>query len=885
MPNIALRLRTRSPPIIHGPSFRFRCGLRALTFMGHSFYNAHAFWQDKTRIGGTMGGFRMKKVGLSAGRFGRPMARALMCGGTCLGFIAAPAAAQTSGTDASTTSETRAAGNDDEIIVTARKTQERLLDVPVAASTLSAEALTRYATSDLSNIAEQVVGVQLAKGISSTSGGSFSIRGVGNLANDLGNEQPVAINIDGVQLTRGRVVSVSQFDVERIEVLKGPQSLFFGKNSPAGVVSILSTNPKIGGPVEGYAKVQYQFTTNTPSFEGAVSLPISDTFAIRVAGRASKMHDGYVRNVAQPLADPFPAEAGLILPGATYEDLPGTQVSAARVTAVWEPSDDFQAVLKSLYSVERTRGGSGVREILQCGGTRPTTYGIPDPTGDCAGNNVISNGLPPALVVANLYNAPEDGKPFSRTRVWLSSLNMDVTLGPVTVTSVTGLFDFANGAFDNFDYTSYGQATNTQRETGWQFTQELRAVSDFDGPINFSAGIFYQKDRRDYVSGTKIAALGPFAGPGEFNGIYDSLITTASNRGSAYSAFGQLRWKILDTLELAGGVRWTHEKKSTDIGNIFNRLAPFSPAGIRYKPKFSGDNVSPEATLTWKPAPNLTIYGAYKTGYLSGGSSNPATVVNYSVLADPLRPFRYDEETVEGGEIGIKASLFGGQLTGDLTVYRYDYKGLQVQTFDATTTSYFTQNAGGARNQGIEGQLRYRVAPELTLRVAASYADTKFTDYDGGQCYAGQPLSPAPAPGQSKVPGNCYPIGAGKGRYLTGLRYGPAPFQAIAGMTYDTPIGDGSWNFGLTFDGYFYNRTPAWNIPTSPGGAPHSNFNASVRFYQPDNGWEVAAIFTNLTNSDWFPPATIDKPLGTPGDIVGDAQPPRLVTLQAVYRF
>lgn len=783
----------------------------------------------------------------------------------------------------SDTAERYSPTNED-IIVTARRTQERLIDVPVAAATLSAEAIERYATNDLTDIASQVVGVQLARTPSSSSGGSFSIRGVGNLANDLGNEQPVAMNFDGVQLTRGRVVTMSQFDLARIEVLKGPQALFFGRNSPAGVVSILSKTPELDGEYDGYVTTRYQFKTNTPSIEGAVTLPVTDNFAIRLAGRASRMQDGYLRYVAEPRIVDVPGGEDYILPGSGHEWGPGTKTGGLRGTALWKPNENLTVTLRSLYSVERNNGGSGTREIVNCGGTLPTSGGLPDPFGDCIADGRSSNGMPPKFISDNLYNAPKDGKPFSRTRVSLSSLTIDLAAGPIDFTSVTGYYDYRNSAYDNFDYTSFGNATNTQRDKGWQLSQEFRAVSNYDGPLNFSAGLFYQKERRQYVAGSKIANLGPYTTPGEFEGLYDTLITTGFNRTKIYSAFAQLRWSILDNLELAGGARWTREEKSTDVGNIFNRLPMFAPTGYRYDPEFTGENVSPEATLTWNVTPNVTIYGAYKTGYLSGGASNPSTVSNYTMLDDPNLPLVFEEETVEGGEIGIKANLMGGKLVGDLTVYRYDYDGLQVQTFDSDTTSFFTKNAGGARNQGIEGQLRYRVTPELTVRLAASYADLKFVDFETAQCYAGQTRLPQPPAGTPKVKGACYQVGSTGNRNMSGLRYGPAPFQAIVGFTYDTPINN-DWGFGLSFDSYIYNKTPAWQIPYSPGTEAHTLVNGSVQFSRLDDSWKFALIATNLFNSRWHPPAVTDKPLGTPGDITAETIVPRLVTLQGTFRF
>lgn len=119
---------------------------------------------------------------------------------------------------------------------------------------------------------------------------------------------------------------------------------------------------------------------------------------------------------------------------------------------------------------------------------------------------------------------------------------------------------------------------------------------------------------------------------------------------------------------------------------------------------------------------------------------------------------------------------------------------------------------------------------------------------------------------------------------MTGLRYGPAPFQAIAGVSYETPI-SADWGIGVTVDGYFYNRTPAWLIPYSPGGEPHEVVNASLRLSRLDESWQIALIATNLFDDRWYAPANTDKPLGTPGDITSDSPVPRLVTLQATFRF
>src|SRR5258708_10081209 len=175
------------------------------------------------------------------------------------------AGASPSNTDASA-SDTSGALT--EIVVTARRREERLIDVPVAVTGVDAEILSQVPTTSLTKIGNLVPGVSLERTGGGSSGAAFTIRGVGQLAADYNSEQPVALNIDGVQVTKGPVGQLGFFDLESVQVLKGPQALFFGKNSPAGVVSIESASP--GKTLEGYVRAGYEFSASTPSVEAAV---------------------------------------------------------------------------------------------------------------------------------------------------------------------------------------------------------------------------------------------------------------------------------------------------------------------------------------------------------------------------------------------------------------------------------------------------------------------------------------------------------------------------------------------------------------------------------------------------------------------------------------
>lgn len=541
-------------------------------------------------------------------------------------WTATPAAAQSPAAQAAPAETARADGTSmEDVVVTARRREERLIDVPVAASALNAEAIQRYNSTDLSTVARNIPGVTLSRAGGGGNGGSFSIRGVGNLASDYGNEQPVAINIDGVQITRGRVAAIGLFDVARVEVLKGPQALFFGKNSPAGVVSLTSVTP--GDKLEGYARASFEVATVQPQLEAAVSVPLSDTLSVRVAARWSKMYEGYISNDAGAIANPLdlnPAtgKRDFINPPAKYDDAPGTRQEIGRVTLAWRPDPSFDVTLRTLASREKDNGGYVYNEVVECGvGPNPSLQlgaRFPDPFANCKADYHRSNSIGPEAITQNLKYGPSDGVPVNITDNVITSLTANYKADKFTLTSVTGFYYSRNFAFDNYDATAYAQALDAQRETNRQYSQEFRAVTELPGAINFSAGLFYQHDDRKWLNTDKIAPLGPLTAatapaavapgldPAEFVGIWNSAIFTADNKVDVYSAFGQARLKLGERIEVTGGARWTQEKKKTDIGAIFNRIASFSPPGYRYHPSTDNQNVSPEFTVTWKPQRDLT---------------------------------------------------------------------------------------------------------------------------------------------------------------------------------------------------------------------------------------------------------------------------------------
>ena len=260
----------------------------------------------------------------------------------------------------------------EEVTVTARKKEERLMDVPVAATVLSATTINRYDTTDLTQLATIAPGVQIERTGGGTPGSSIFIRGIGVFGPDYASEQPVAVVVDNIPITRGHIVDAGFFDQANIQVLKGPQSLFFGKNSPAGVVAINSTTPVPGAPMTGYFRAGYGIGTEDPVIEAGVSVPVTNTFAVRLAVRAEDMQGGYVTNRALPLAvDPIPdpifGGAPTSLPGGSYDKYPRTKELIGRFTAVWKPDEHFDATLKVLGSYFHNDSSDGSSVATHCG--------------------------------------------------------------------------------------------------------------------------------------------------------------------------------------------------------------------------------------------------------------------------------------------------------------------------------------------------------------------------------------------------------------------------------------------------------------------------------------------------------------------------------------
>lgn len=709
----------------------------------------------------------------------------------------------------------------DDIIVMARKRSESILTVPVIATAITQEQLNDYAISGIDAIASRVTGLQIGNGVSQN-GIQISLRGVGAGVFNPAIDQPVSLNIDGVQMTSGNAFKLGMFDLAQVEVLKGPQSLFFGKNSPGGVVSLRTADPT--SELELIGRVSYEFEAREKRVEAIASGPLSDSLGLRVAGYYSDS-DGFFYNRA----------VGILVLGSVtprHKRFGGTEEYMLRGTALFQPTDRFTARLKVNYAHSMNEGVS--QQLVSCPDGTASLSGIPFLGGeDCKADRVVRSvdlSLPAYPIVTQ-----NGGTPFIAFDQGFGSLEMNYDVADdLTLTSLTGYAHIKQDSLYNANFSTAAGPTLVVIDTFKRrdVTQELRLTSDFpDRPLNFMVGGFFQDGLVDYrydLAGNTALQLPP---------LLSAAIHKVDIR--SISAFAQLLWRVVPELELAVGARWTNEKRRHRAAdNITGTSAPVALA----KPRISSSNISPELTVTYTPTEDLTIFAAYKHGFKSG---------SFDTTGVPLAgaDTSFKDEKVKGGEVGIKARLADRSLNVNLAGYYYRYSDLQVGAFvtDIASGSFGikTINAASAKVYGIDFDLRYTPPSidDLVVTAAVNWNKARYIEFANAQCWGGQRLSD----GCNQFPD---PVtGFGNAQDLSGRELLRAPeWSATAAVDYSLPLtSDLRLQLGSSV---LYSSSYATNFLLRPDMVQDSFFkvNARVALGPENEAWEVALIGNNLGN-------------------------------------
>ncbi|MCY1672937.1 TonB-dependent receptor [Novosphingobium sp. SL115] len=631
----------------------------------------------------------------------------LLCG-TALTLGANPAMAQ----QAESTGADDAGLAPGEIVVTAQRRAERLQDVPLAVTAVNAAALEAKGITDTKNLAQVSPSLTYTQG-NNPSNSTFRIRGIGTQVFGQGGEASVSVVMDGVVLARQAQGFADLADIERIEVLRGPQGTLFGKNATGGVISIVTARPtkELSGKVTASVAEMGEYHLN-----GTVSAPVSDTIGVRVSGFYNK-DDGYIQNVT--LGRKTNGYASWGLRGKLEFDL---------------------GPLNLLATGEYSKNDADCCLSVPIRTDNPQLAALQFPV--VAGPNntqVATNGGSTSITSQETY-----------------SLEGNYDLGGATITSITA---YQKYAFDNqvdvdglntaVPIYSGGTAApfyaqfdvNGGPITLNQFSQELRVASNGKNRLNYVFGLYYSNlnldrafVRRIVTCNTNALTLG--AACPTANQVASSGSHFAHLDNENYAAFGQVDYQLFGGLKAIAGIRVQHE--SVKVYGRQDAAAPF--AGD--VPMFSGatltsgttsgsdDAVTGKAGLQYEISRNAQFYGTYTRGYKgqSLGTEFNQTFNNNPVVAP---------ETVNAYEIGFKGSNADRTLSVSVAAYLADYSNLQVQAnrSDQSTGNFLfvTTNAGKARTKGVEVEATVRPDDHFSMTFGFAYTHARF-DADGIGC-------------------------------------------------------------------------------------------------------------------------------------------------------
>lgn len=786
------------------------------------------------------------------------------------------ATAQTETAATAQNAEAEAPVSSSDIVVTARRRSETTLNVPVAVQGLGQEQLAARAITNLDSFARTVPTLIIAEAAGATQGGALSLRGISAGDGNPFGDQAVAFNVDGVQVARSSIRRMSEMDLSQIEVLKGPQALYYGKNSPGGIVVIRTGDP--GDHFEAGAKVGYEAYAREVRGEAYVSTPITDSLGIRIAGSGSTMR-GWIRNVATPSAILGPAE----------RNLPHAQEYAGRLTLKFDNGGPFNARLKLAHGVYEGRGAGSTAQRINCpygqphhgtatvnGQLVPIEFGGPD---DCQKNDTLVRADIPASFNA-LWPLYGDGVPNNRQEQTIAGLEMSYKFNDkLTLSSTTGYYRSKYHTLENFtsadtQFLNRAFASDVYLNIK-EISQELRLQSDFDGFFNFLLGAYYQHSDLENAQISVANALTPF---------YTFIPNRSTQKGTAWSAFGSVNLKPTDTIEISGGGRFSKERKKYAAYRLLSAtgVPDTSLQGTLFDPTLPGgtavsrrtfDDFSPEFTVAWRPDNKANLYASYKEGFLSGGFQTGSG----NLALDQS----YDQQVVKGFEGGFKSVLLDGALRTNIAAYTYKITGQQVTI--TVGGAQFTSNAASSRTKGVEFDFNWTSPIEgLSFRGGAAYNRARYLSFPNAQCYAGQTVTMG-----------CRLYNGSFSQDLSGQRVVRSPqWGTFIGSTFEAKDDHGR-TFGLSTDANYSSGSYA-EATNKPASFQKAYWLWDATAFVRNGPFEVALIGRNLTDTR-YALRTIDaiftgsanatRTQGVLADTIGSVSRGREIWLRLSYSF
>ncbi len=589
-----------------------------------------------------------------------------------------------------------------EIVVTAQKRAQGLSDVPISITAVSGESIEAYGLTNLEAVASSIPNLKITQ---TAIANRIAIRGIAS-GDNKGFEQSVAMFVDGIYYGRDQLSRMPLVDLERVEVLRGPQPTLFGKNAIAGAVNVVSRRPS--NQLEGSVNALYEFNHNEAKITGVLSGPISPDLGARVVGYYRSM-DGYFFNTKQNRKEPNVKEAFV------------------RGILDYDNSGRFSVDVKGEYAHFKTKGQP--REIFGAVGTY----------------NAIFSG--PLFVDTKEDYVRADGGYASDNKIFDVVVNANLELGDHVVTSTTGYLDYKVREMVDVDFVAISFLDGTALQEDYQqFSQELRLTSPGDQAFNYIAGIYYQNSKLDVKDQVEFNPTFLAFGP-PFNALGDtSNDRVYSQTSDLISVFAQGELSLTDALRVTLGARFNHEKKTgqRDLVIVQGPLNTFNPAIVTatfralnieahsISGELNEDSFNPMANIQFDVTDDLMVYASFARGTKAGGFDvRSNSLPNSTTVARP-GSFIFTDERADNYEVGLKFK--SRSFAWNLSAYRTLYKDLQTNVFDGTL-NFNVRNASGARTQGIETDIRWALDDHFTLSGALAYLDFEFTDFIEGQCY------------------------------------------------------------------------------------------------------------------------------------------------------
>ena len=704
----------------------------------------------------------------------------------------------------------------EEIIITATKRDTNLQDVSLSVAAVTAEQLENMAIKRFDDV--ELPAIHIGQGGAND---ALFIRGIGS-GFATGFDQSAPIYIDGVWFGVAQSQRLAFLDVAQIEVLKGPQPTYLGKNAIAGAIAIVGARPT--KEFSANLNASYEFEAEERALAASISGPLSDTVRARLAAKSTEM-TGYMDNLG------------------TKKKNPAVKDMSGRLSIEADLSESVQLFAK--YESLRYEQNGRFTQLLKCLPTAPR-----DPTvEDCVFDLKRAVSFNPASFqpAANPFFSGRNGGPENQELTLDNALvRLDWATGPAEVSLILGHYEQDNFTALKPDHNVLQRNAIEGTQNVTLDSQELRAVSKGDGALSWLAGVYHDEQRN--VSASRQVLTAPMA---------MATDSRSSQTATTWSAFAELAYEFTDELTARLGVRYSQVEKTGNMNvdlwqvtpTVNTRLGPalpFLPLTLSRK----DSSTDPALTLEWRPSDGMLWYASYREGFKAGGIDLD---VNTSVIAD----LQFRPEQVEYIELGGKMSLLDDRARINFSAFRGDYNDLQVTQLDTLTANFRVLNAGKARSQGLEIDAAFKANDYITLSLALTKLDSKYLTFEKAQCWQN--------PAQTVAQG-CVQIGTVGGapvfgQDLSGKSTSFAPdLSGTFGVDFRYPTGM-TW-FGdavqlRAMASVFYTDKFNTNFDADPFTVQegYEKYDARLGFAAEDGSWDVALSGRNLSNeltSHWI---------------------------------